>query len=56
MSGPKKLTITFRFEVYSMLNVLIDRFNIEAMTKDEAWLKSRKKAREYPGQVKLKLK
>jgi hypothetical protein len=55
MSDSKKLTITFRFKVYSMLNVLVDRFNIEAMTRDEAWLKARKKQRGYPSQVILKI-
>ena len=56
MNGRKKLTITFHFEVYSTLNVLIDRFNIETLTVDEAWLKARKKQRTYPGNIILKMR
>ena len=55
-SKAKKLTITFRFEIYSIFNVLIDRFNIEVFTVDEAWLEARRKQRQYPGQTTLKMR
>lgn len=56
MNNPEKLTITFRFDVYSIFtNVLIDRFNIEAFTVLEAWLEARKKGRKYLGAVTLKI-
>lgn len=57
MNTPKKLTITFCFDVYSIFNyVLVDRFNIEALTVDEAWLEARKRGRKYPGAVALKMR
>lgn len=51
----KKLLISFHFEVFSSMNTRIDRFKIEAFTKEEAWLEAWKKARAYPGKVNLKI-
>lgn len=51
----KELMIPFHFDVFSSMNVKIDKFKIEAPTKDKAWLKAREKSREYPGKVKLKI-
>ena len=51
----KKALIIFHFDVLSELNTLIDRFKINATTKDEAWKEAREKAETYPGQVSLKI-
>jgi hypothetical protein len=51
----KKMMIPFHFEVFSSMNVRVDRFKIDATTKDEAWIKARAKARTYPGKVSLKI-
>ena len=51
----KKAGIIFNFEVLSGLNTRLDRFKIEAFTKDEAWEKAKKKAKKYPGDVNLKI-
>jgi len=47
--------ILFYFDVFSTLNTRIDQFEIPAPTKEEAWLKARKKSKEYPGKVHLKI-
>jgi len=49
------LKIIFHFSVFSSLNVRIGQFKVEAFTKEEAWLEARKKSREYPGKVTLKI-
>lgn len=51
----KKMDILFRFDVFSLLNTRIDRFNVPAPTKEDAWEKARKRALQYPGQVHLKI-
>jgi len=51
----RKMMIPFHFEVFSSMNVRVDRFKIEASTKEEAWKEAGKKAREYPGKVNLKI-
>lgn len=51
----KKLLIPFNFEVFSSMKTLIDRFKVEASTKEEAWKEAEEKAKKYPGDVKLKI-
>jgi len=51
----KEKLISFNFDVISELNTLIDRFKIEATSKDKAWEEAREKESEYPGIVKLKI-
>lgn len=51
----KKTMIPFRFEVFSSMKTLIDRFKVEASTKEEAWKEAEEKAKKYPGDVKLKI-
>lgn len=51
----KKLMIPFHFEVFSSMNTKIDRFKIEALTKKQAWIEAREKARTYPGNIHLKI-
>lgn len=51
----RKGDILFHFDVFSTLNTRIDHFKIPALTKDEAWIKAREKARKYPGNVNLKI-
>ncbi len=51
----KKLLIPFHFEVFSSMNTKIDKFKIEAVTKEEAWKEAEEKAKKYPGKTKLKI-
>jgi len=51
----RKMMIPFNFEVFSSLNVRVDRFKIEASTKEEAWKEAKKKALKYPGNINLKI-
>lgn len=50
-----KALIAFNFDVISELNTLIDRFKVEAKTKDEAWKIAKKRAKKYPSNVNLKI-
>jgi len=47
--------ISFHFEAFSAFNTLIKCFKIDATSKKEAWQKARKKTKDYPGQVNLKV-
>lgn len=51
----KEVKIPFHFDVLSSLNYKIDRFKVEAPTKEEAWKEAEKKAKGYPGKVNLKI-
>lgn len=51
----KEVKIPFHFDVFSSMNTKIDRFKVEALTKEEAWKEAEEKAKKYPGKTKLKI-